>query len=81
MLSTVTEKGQVTIPKQIRDALSIHPNDKVGFIQEGERIVMVPLKPLQEFRGAVRTEKAHAFAEERARAKAAVARRVIEEMK
>jgi len=36
MLSTVTSKGQVTIPKPIRDALGISPNDRVTFIQEGK---------------------------------------------
>ncbi len=33
MLSTVTTKGQVTIPKPIRDALGIGPNDRVAFIR------------------------------------------------
>jgi antitoxin PrlF len=79
MLATVTTKGQVTIPKQIREALQIRPNDKVDFVREGERIVMVPLKSLQQFRGAVRARKAITFEEERARAKTSVARRAIEE--
>lgn len=79
MLSTVTTKGQVTIPKQIREALKIRPNDKIDFLREGERIVMVPLKSLQQFRGAVRGKKPFTFEEERVRAKTSVARRVIEE--
>ncbi len=45
MLSTVTTKGQVTIPKPIRDALGIGPNDRVAFIQEGEKIVLNPCVP------------------------------------
>ena len=76
MLSTVTSKGQVTIPKPIRDALGIGPNDRVAFIREGERVFLQPLRTLKAFRGAVRTKGPGSFAEERARAKAAVAKRL-----
>ncbi|HEY6871188.1 MAG TPA: AbrB/MazE/SpoVT family DNA-binding domain-containing protein [Geobacteraceae bacterium] len=81
MLSTVTSKGQVTIPKEIRDLLHIHSNDKVDFVLEGEKVVLVPVKTLKDLRGAVRAEGKGDFALERTRAKAAVARRVREEMK
>lgn len=79
MLSTVTTKGQVTIPKKIREALKISPNDKIDFVQEGERVFIVPLKPLQDFRGAVRAQKTLSFEEERATAKRSVGRRAVEE--
>ncbi len=73
MLSTVTTKGQVTIPKPIRDAMGIGPNDRVAFIREGERVLLQPLRTLKAFRGAVKTKSPISFTEERARAKAAVA--------
>jgi len=81
MLSTVTSKGQVTIPKEIRDLLHIHSNDKVDFVLEGEKVVLVPVKTLKDLRGAVQAEGKGDFALERTRAKTAVARRVREEMK
>ncbi len=81
MLSTVTSKGQVTIPKEIRDLLHIRTNDKVDFVLEGEKVVMVPVKTLLDLRGAVQASGKGDFARERARAKAAVAKRVREEMK
>jgi antitoxin PrlF len=31
-LATLTSKGQVTIPKQVRDSLRLHTGDKVEFI-------------------------------------------------
>ncbi|KAF0221061.1 MAG: AbrB family transcriptional [Geobacteraceae bacterium] len=81
MLSTVTSKGQVTIPKEIRDLLHIHSNDKVDFVLDGERVLLVPVKTLLDLRGVVRAAGKGDFSEERARAKAAVAKRVLEEMK
>ena len=80
MLSTVTSKGQVTIPKEIRDILHIRSNDKVDFVLDGERVVLVPVKTLLDLRGAVPAGKKGDFATERAQAKAAVAKRVREEM-
>ncbi len=32
MATTVTTKGQVTIPKQVRDAMNIRPGNKVVFV-------------------------------------------------
>ncbi|MHB8909012.1 MAG: AbrB/MazE/SpoVT family DNA-binding domain-containing protein [Syntrophales bacterium] len=80
MLSTVTTKGQVTIPKPLRDALGIGPNDRVEFVREGERIVLQPLKTLKAYRGAVKTRGVGVFKTERSIAKTAVARRVKKEM-
>jgi AbrB family looped-hinge helix DNA binding protein len=80
MLATVTSKGQVTIPKEIRDLLHIRTNDKVDFVLEGERVVLAPVKTLLDLRGAVGSGEKGGFPEERARAKAAVAKRVGEEM-
>lgn len=39
----VTEKGQVTIPKAIRDAAGIRPGSSVSFTLEGGRIVIAPV--------------------------------------
>jgi len=52
--STVTEKGQVTIPQGIRRLIGLHPHDRVSFEVEGEvvKIRRVSSKLLQGF-GAV----------------------------
>ncbi|MCX5900504.1 MAG: AbrB/MazE/SpoVT family DNA-binding domain-containing protein [Proteobacteria bacterium] len=81
MLAKVTTKGQVTIPKGIRDAFGIRPNDKVDFEREGEKIMLVPLKTLKDLRGAVKPKLKMFIADEKKAAKAAVAKRVMEEMR
>ena len=37
-VSSISEKGQVTIPKEIRDALQLKAGDKVVFIERGREI-------------------------------------------
>jgi antitoxin PrlF len=75
-LATVTSKGQVTIPKEIRDLLHIRSNDRV----DGERILLAPVKTLLNLRGVLQTEGKGEITQERALAKVAVAKRVTEEM-
>ncbi len=81
MHSTVTAKGQVTIPKSIRDAIGIIPNDRVAFIRKGELVYIQALKTIKSFRGAVKKKALASFEAERAQAKAAVAARVSKENK
>lgn len=47
-ISTITQTGQVSIPKVIRDILGVGPHDQVEFLSDGERvqIVAVPKDPL-----------------------------------
>lgn len=80
MLSTVTTKGQVTIPVDIRSLFHINPNDRVDFIVEGDRIVLTPVRSLKDLRGAVKAVASGDAAAERATAKTAVAKRVRDEM-
>jgi AbrB family looped-hinge helix DNA binding protein len=34
--TTLTQKGQVTIPKHVRDSLGLKPHDKVEIVVEGD---------------------------------------------
>jgi AbrB family looped-hinge helix DNA binding protein len=49
----VTAKGQVTIPKAVRDALGIQAGDALVFRVEGQRAVMAPTGDLLELAGSV----------------------------
>ena len=41
--STLTSKGQTTIPKDIRKRLNLHPGDRLEFvIDEDGRVLMLP---------------------------------------
>jgi AbrB family looped-hinge helix DNA binding protein len=39
--ATVTSKGQVTLPKKVREALKIGPGDQIDFVVEGDGRVSV----------------------------------------
>lgn len=44
MLSTITSKGQITLPKHLRDLLKLRSGDKVEFLlQEDGRVELVPV--------------------------------------
>lgn len=45
-ISTVTQKGQTTIPAFIRHKLGIKPKGKVIFEQKGEEFIIKPLADL-----------------------------------
>ncbi len=45
MRATVTSKGQITLPKALRDKLHLEPGDRVEFIVEADGVVrMIPRK-------------------------------------
>lgn len=39
MLSTVSEKGQITVPKRLREQLGIHPGDRLELVEDAGRLV------------------------------------------
>lgn len=52
--TTLTKKGQVTIPKEIRELLGLKERDKVLFIEQGGVVVVKPMKGnVLDVRGSV----------------------------
>ena len=51
--STLTSKGQVTIPKAVRDQLKLHPGDRLDFLvqQDGKMVVRKASISLKEIEG------------------------------
>lgn len=48
---TVSPKFQVVIPKEIREAMKIKSGQKIQMITYGDRIELIPIKPMKEMRG------------------------------
>ena len=48
---TISPKYQVVIPKEIRDRLGLLPGQKVQAIAYGNRIELIPVRPVQQMRG------------------------------
>ena len=48
---TISPKFQVVIPKEIRERLGLSPGQKVQAIVYGDRIELIPVRPIKEMRG------------------------------
>jgi antitoxin PrlF len=55
MIATLTSKGQITLPKPIREKLRLHAGDKLDFIlRDDGRVEMVPRKTgLADLKGMI----------------------------
>ncbi len=57
-MATVTSKGQITLPKAVRDELGLQPGSQVDFeIEEPGRVVMrkrIPPETFKRWRGYLR---------------------------
>jgi len=64
--ATVTSKGQITLPKEIRDGLGVQPGDRVVFWRdvEGRVIVEAATVDVRTLRGMLRGGRTHLTVEE-----------------
>ena len=75
----LTSKGQVTVPKEIRDALDLHEGDQVVFRIEGRRAVIARTPDFLDLAGAVSVplgKRGTAWDDVRRATRAARARRI-----
>lgn len=79
MESIMTRKGQVTIPKEIRDRLGVKEGEKVLFVVRGDEIILKVVKgTILDLRGSVRpATRPEDFDKVRQSVKQTVARRVV----
>jgi len=75
--STVTSKGQTTIPGKIRKALRIKPGDKLEYVVEGDHATIRVHLGTRSLKGVLASEKGKgmSFAKIREAAAKAVRRR------
>ncbi|WP_420640934.1 AbrB/MazE/SpoVT family DNA-binding domain-containing protein [Candidatus Leptofilum sp.] len=57
--STITTKGQVTIPKKVRKALHLKAGDQLVFVIEEGKAIIYPSRKrsLAQLRGALQSDK------------------------
>lgn len=48
---TISSRFQIVIPRSIRESLGLRPGQKFQAIQYGNRIELVPVRPIREMRG------------------------------
>lgn len=82
-LSTITRKGQVTIPAEIRRALHLKEGDSVTWRQEGNEVRLLPARfTLESAFGSVEPRRRPEDFEEVTRAaKASKARASVDELR
>jgi AbrB family looped-hinge helix DNA binding protein len=56
--STITRKGQITIPKAIRDRLGAKEGEKVFFVVRGDEVVLKVLRgTILDLKGSIKPSK------------------------
>ena len=54
VITKVGRKGQITVPKEIRQCLHIEEGDRIAFVRRGEEVILQPLtRTLFDLRGSV----------------------------
>lgn len=56
-LSTVSSKGQITLPAKIRASLGINSKDKIQIIMRDNEIILKPVKSFRDLRGSIPFKK------------------------
>ncbi|MBI4999680.1 AbrB/MazE/SpoVT family DNA-binding domain-containing protein [Candidatus Gottesmanbacteria bacterium] len=57
LISTLTQKGQVTIPLIIRQALGLKPRERVVFLKEDGRVYLKPAVNFLDLAGSIKTSR------------------------
>ncbi len=59
ILAKISAKGQVNIPKSVRERLNVRAGDRIGFDLSGESVALVPVRAAEpsELRGAFRASR------------------------
>ena len=52
--STITSKGMTTLPKAVREALSLQPGDRVRYVIYRGEVRILPVRPIARLFGILR---------------------------
>ena len=51
--SGITSKGQTTLPKAVREALSVQAGDRIRYVIEGSEVRILPVRPIGRLYGTL----------------------------
>ncbi|HUZ78825.1 MAG TPA: AbrB/MazE/SpoVT family DNA-binding domain-containing protein [Chloroflexota bacterium] len=79
MLAKLTSKGQITVPRAVREKLQVKPGDALDFSFSGDRVEIRPVKrtSILAFRGLFAMTETLPFEQERSQAWGARTREII----
>jgi len=83
-LSTVTSKGQTTIPKEVREFLHLKPQDTIVYIPDGKRVFLTPVTgTILDLKGTIKrsAKKPIDFPKLREKVKEKIVKETMDEMK
>ncbi len=49
-IAKINERGNVTIPRNIRNKYRLTPGTEIAFIEEEGKLIIIPIKDLEELR-------------------------------
>jgi AbrB family looped-hinge helix DNA binding protein len=78
IITKVGRKGQIAVPKGIRQGFGIEEEDSIAFVRRGKEIILQPLtRTLLDLRGSVAVSEPQEFAAIRHQVLAEHARKVV----
>ena len=66
--STITSKGQTTLPKQVREALGVGAGDRVRYVILDNEVRVLPMRPIGRLFGALKHDSPRVTLEDMERA-------------
>ena len=82
--STITEKGQTTIPREVREYLHLKPQDRIVYVPDGDRVYLMLVRgSILDLKGTLqgKNKKPIDFHKLRERVKREIAKENLKELK
>lgn len=54
--TTISPKFQIVIPKDVREKLRLHPQQRLQVVEKGGVITLIPEVPFQNLKGMTKTD-------------------------